>query len=140
VNKDTPHPIIDILPYQKQLLQSQKYGGTMRLGAYSAHIAQGSKVSQLYRAAQQLKNDEELIVAERHRHRYEVNPIFVPALQAKGMKFSGYYQREDGTQLMEYLELPQHPFFIATQAHPEFKSRLGNSNPLFFGFVKACVK
>jgi CTP synthase len=135
---ETSHPIIDILPMQKHLLENKYFGGTMRLGEYEAKLKSGSKVAQLYKGATLIRGDDE-IVSERHRHRYEMNPKFVPALQEKGLVFSGYHDRADGTQLMEYLELPNHPFFVATQAHPEFKSRLGHPNPLFYGFVKACV-
>jgi len=79
-------------------------------------------------------------VLERHRHRYEVNPKFVEELEKKGLIFSGYHLREDGTKLMEYIELPKNSFFVGTQSHPEFKSRLGNPSPLFYGFVKSCMK
>ena len=78
------------------------------------------------------------MIGERHRHRYEVNPTYVPALETAGFVFSGYHLREDNTLLMEYGELSNHPFFVATQAHPEFKSRFGNPNPLFYGFITAC--
>lgn len=134
VNAQTDYPIIDILPMQKELLADQAYGGTMRLGSYTATVKPESKVAQLYAAG------TGSTVAERHRHRYEVNPQFVPILEKQGLSFSGYHERADGTRLMEFLELPEHPFFIATQAHPEFKSRLGNPNPLFAGFVQACIE
>ena len=80
------------------------------------------------------------VVLERHRHRYEVNPEYVSKLEKKGLVFSGYHLRDDNTKLMEYIELPKHKFFLSTQSHPEFKSRLGNPSPLFYGFVKACSK
>lgn len=134
VNAQTDYPIIDILPMQKELLADQAYGGTMRLGSYTATVKPESKVAQLYAASASSQ------VAERHRHRYEVNPQFVPILEKQGLNFSGYHERADGTRLMEFLELSEHPFFIATQAHPEFKSRLGNPNPLFAGFVQACIE
>lgn len=135
VNKETEYPIVDILPTQKQLLAEQSYGGTMRLGSYQATVKKESKVAQLYAR----NGADAQTVSERHRHRYEMNPTYVPVLEQKGLSFSGFYEREDGTKLMEFLELDEHPFFIATQAHPEFKSRLANPNPLFDGFVKACV-
>ncbi len=128
VNANTPYPVIDILPRQKQLLQDKAYGGTMRLGAYSAILKPETHVKKLYK-----KN----VILERHRHRYEVNPLFVEQLTTKGLVFSGYHERSDGTKLMEFVELPIHRFFIATQAHPEFKSRLGSPSPLFYGFVQA---
>ena len=136
VDPHTPYPIIDILPVQKKILAAHRYGGTMRLGAYDAHLKPGTRVHQLYQSEQR----ETKIVYERHRHRYEVNPQFVGQLEQKGLVFSGYHVRSDDTHLMEFVELPSHPFFVATQAHPEFKSRLGNPNPLFAGFVQACIE
>lgn len=135
VNQETEYPIVDILPTQKHLLAEQSYGGTMRLGSYQATIKKESKIAQLYAK----DGHGAQTVSERHRHRYEMNPVYVPVLEEQGLNFSGFYEREDGTKLMEFLELDDHPFFVATQAHPEFKSRLANPNPLFDGFVKACV-
>jgi len=161
-NGKTKFPVIDILPTQKELMEKSDYGGTMRLGAYAAVLKEKSKVWELYKETGRLKEDMEKleklkkdknqafrlgilgknknIVLERHRHRYEVNPEFVSELEKKGLVFSGYHLREDNTKLMEYIELPKHKFFVGTQAHPEFKSRLGNPSPLFYGFVKACGK
>jgi CTP synthase len=129
IDVDTIHPIIDLLPYQEKLLAEKQLGGTMRLGAYTAQLKPGSLVSRLYNGNQ---------ATERHRHRYEMNPLYVDILERNGLSFSGSYEREDGTALMEFLELPHHPFFVATQAHPEFTSRLDSPNPLFAGFVQAC--
>ena len=141
VDGATQYPIIDILPAQKQILAEHAYGGTMRLGAYCATINQSSRVSQLYANVGKGKIvSNQQTISERHRHRYEVNPAYVTILEEKGLSFSGHHERYDGTKLMEFLELPNHPFFIATQAHPEFKSRLGNPSPLFLGFVQACIK
>lgn len=139
VDSKTAYPIVDILPTQKELLAASDYGGTMRLGAYAAQVQGKSMVGKLYQGAVKI-TDDSCVVEERHRHRYEMNPRFVPALEEKGLLFSGYHMREDGTKLMEFLELPKHRFFVATQAHPEFKSRLGDANPLFKGFVDACIK
>lgn len=155
VDQNTPHPIIDVLFAQKQVLAEHRYGGSMRLGAYPAILMKNSIVESLYQQTGRLTEDEskvaqyarehsltfsadDEVILERHRHRYEVNPAYVDQLQEKGLIFSGYYQRPDGTRLMEFIELPGHPYFVATQAHPEFKSRLGNPSPLFFGFVRAC--
>lgn len=132
VDKQALFPVIDILPLQKQLLNEGRYGGTMRLGAFSAVVKKDSMVQRLYQNRRAIIDE---MVHERHRHRYEVNPAYVRQLEQKGLVFSGYHERIDGTRLMEFLEIPQHRFFVATQAHPEFKSRLGNPNPLFFGFV-----
>lgn len=155
VDPHTPHPIIDVLTTQKQVLAEHRYGGSMRLGAYPAVLKESSKVLKLYEETGRLQEDapkvasyarehslpldpQDNVILERHRHRYEVNPAYVAPLQEKGLIFSGYYQRPDGTRLMEFIELPDHPYFVATQAHPEFKSRLGNPHPLFYGFVRAC--
>ena len=162
VNPKTSAPVIDVQPAQKEILEKSMYGGTMRLGAYAAILKDKSKVLKLYEETGRLKEDEKRInellkdksqafrlgilekgkktVLERHRHRYEVNPRFVDSLEKNGMIFSGYYMRGDNTKLMEYIELQNHPYFVGTQSHPEFKSRLGNPSPLFYGFVKACVR
>ncbi len=131
VNPDTSYPVIDLLPIQKQYLQDHNMGGTMRLGAYDASVKAGSVVSQLY--------GNVTCIAERHRHRYEVNPKYVKQLEQAGLIFSGYHERADGTRLMEFVELADHPFFVATQAHPEFKSRFGFANPTYTGFIKAAI-
>ena len=122
---DTPHPVIDILPEQKQVLQK---GGTMRLGQYKAVLKKDSLVCSLYQSNE---------AWERHRHRYEVNPAYHQILEENGMVFSGL--SEDG-KLVEYIELPQLRFFVGTQAHPELKSRMELPSPLFLGFVKACLQ
>lgn len=137
VDPNTAYPVIDILPLQKALLEERYYGGTMRLGAYEATIKQGTRVYNLYDQRNALNGTQS--VSERHRHRYEVNPLYVKQLEKAGFVFSGHHMRADGTILMEFGELPEHPFFVATQAHPEFKSRLGSPNPLFFGFIQACL-
>jgi len=123
-------------------------------------LKNGTKVLDLYKKTgrlaadgkrmEQLKNGEtfrlgiihggEHVVLERHRHRYEVNPEFTGQLEKAGLVFSGFHQRLDGTRLMEYIELPSHRFFVGTQAHPEFKSRIDDPSPLFLGFIEACLK
>ncbi|HLD18838.1 MAG TPA: CTP synthase [Candidatus Nanoarchaeia archaeon] len=162
VNPKTSAPVIDVQPSQKEILEKHMFGGTMRLGAYAAILKEKTKVLKLYEEVGRVKEDEKRIselekdksqyfrlgiiekgkkiVLERHRHRYEVNPKFVDLLEKNGMVFSGYYNRADKTKLMEYIELPKLDFFCGTQAHPEFKSRLGNPSPLFYGFVRACGK
>lgn len=126
---DTPNPVIDILPEQKEILRESRYGASMRLGAYPAVLKPGTLVYRLYGNAP--------VVYERHRHRYEVNPKYHETLQEHGMVFSGV--SPDG-RLVEFIELKDHPFFVATQAHPEFKSRPLKPAPLFKGFVEACIK
>ena len=123
----TKHPVICILPEQNL----EKLGGTMRLGSYPAKLKPDTLVWRLYK--------KQTIIHERHRHRYEVNPEYVQLLENRGLIFSG--TSPDGI-LMEFLELPQkeHPFFIATQSHPEFKSRPMQPAPLFFGLIKTALK
>ncbi len=103
-------------------------GGTMRLGAYEAHLTEGSRVAEIYGTTR---------ISERHRHRYEVNPAYVERLEAEGMRFSG--MSPDGT-LPEIIEIPDHPWFIGVQYHPELKSKPFEPHPLFTSFVKAAVE
>lgn len=126
IDPNTHHPVIDILPEQRNVT---KKGGTMRLGAYPAHLVPGTIVHSLY-------NKD--VVYERHRHRYEVNPEYHQILREKGLIFSG--MSPDG-RLVEFIELPKkiHQYFVATQAHPELKSRFEKPAPLFYGLVKACI-
>jgi CTP synthase len=130
VNPKSSHLVIDVMPDQKTNLADSKYGGTMRLGAYKAELKKGSIVHGAYGAD---------VISERHRHRYEVNPLFVPDIEKAGMVFSG--KSPDG-RLVEFAELPKkvHPFFVGTQAHPELKARPLHPHPLFTAFVDACLK
>jgi len=121
VNPDTPYPVVTLLDDQKKVTQ---FGGTMRLGAQRILIKKGTLAYKLYNAE---------TVFERHRHRYEVNPSYVDELERNGMVVSGV--SDNG--LVEIIELRDHPFFVATQAHPEFKSRPLRPAPLFLGFLKA---
>lgn len=132
VDKTTEYPVIDLLPMQQKYLEDHNLGGSMRLGAYSAYLKRHTKVFALYQGQSQ--------VFERHRHRYEVNPDYINRLEQGGLIFSGYHERSDGTRLMEYIELADHPFFVGAQAHPEFKSRFGFAHPIFTGFVQACIE
>ncbi|OGI12310.1 CTP synthase [Candidatus Micrarchaeota archaeon RBG_16_36_9] len=127
-NYNTKCPVIDFIPEQINIVKQSKYGGTMRLGAYPAILKEDSQVRKLY---------GEDKVFERHRHRYEVNPEWVEILGKNGLIFSG--KSPDGV-LMEFMELKDHPFFIATQSHPELKSRPLNPSPLFVGLVKASIE
>lgn len=130
INRDTKNPVIDIMPEQKKNLEDRNYGATMRLGAYEARLSKDSIARKAYG-----KRD----ISERHRHRWEVNPEYVEMIEKGGMIFSG--KSADG-RLMEVVELPKnkHPFFLATQFHPEFKSTPLSSHPLFFEFIKEVKK
>ncbi len=120
------YPVIDLMPDQEDVTDK---GGTMRLGIYPCKLVAGSLARKLY--------DGEEIVYERHRHRYEVNNAFRQDMADKGLIISG--TSPDG-RLVEMVELSDHPFFIATQAHPEFKSRPTRPHPLFRGFMEAVIK
>ena len=120
----TPHPVIDLLPEQRQ--QDLK-GGTMRLGAYSCLLEPGSRARQAYGAAE---------VFERHRHRYEFNNSYREIFKKSGMRISGVHQARD---LVEVLELPDHPWFLAVQYHPELRSRPARPHPLFRAFIQAAL-
>jgi CTP synthase len=127
VAKDAPHPVIDVMPDQVEKLTKQDYGGTMRLGTYPARLAEGTIAREAYGA------DE---VNERHRHRYEVNPTYIAALEGAGLVFSG---KSPSGVLMEIAELPKeaHPFFLGAQFHPELLSRPLSPHPLFLAFLAA---
>jgi CTP synthase len=114
----TPHPVIDLLPEQEDL---DDMGGTMRLGTHVTEIKERTLAADLY---------DDTTCQERHRHRYEVNPEYIDDLESSGLVFSGTSGRR-----MEILELPEHPYFLGTQFHPEFRSRPTRASPPFVGFV-----
>ena len=123
IDEETPHPVIDILPEQKQI---DDMGGTMRLGAHETRIEAGSLAADIYNAES---------CTERHRHRYEVNPEYIERLESENLRFSGRAGRR-----MEILELDDHPFFLGTQFHPEFRSRPDRASPPFVGFLDAVIE
>jgi CTP synthase len=122
---ETPYPVIDLLPEQKEVAD---LGGTMRLGADPIKLHDGSKVREAY---------GEAVVYERHRHRYEVNNLLRKRLQSAGLRISGTSPDE---RLVEVIELDDHPFFVASQFHPEFKSRPERPAPLFGSFIAAALQ
>ncbi|MFA5925360.1 MAG: CTP synthase [Parcubacteria group bacterium] len=129
INRETKFPVIDIMPEQKKNLADKNYGASMRLGAYPAKIKKSTIAYEAY------KN---VSVSERHRHRWEVNPEYIERIEEKGLVFSGV---SPNGRLMEIAELPkdQHPFFLGTQFHPEFKSSPLKPHPLFCRFVKSAI-
>ncbi|MEI6281054.1 MAG: gamma-glutamyl-gamma-aminobutyrate hydrolase family protein, partial [bacterium] len=129
VNPSSKNIVIDVMESQKENLKNNLYGGSMRLGAYKAILKDGTIARASY---------GEKEVLERHRHRYEVNPMFVPDLEKAGLIFSG--KSPDG-DLMEIAELQKkvHPFFLGTQFHPEFIAHPLHPHPLFTAFIKACI-
>ena len=125
IDEETPHPVIDLMPEQKGI---EELGGTMRLGLYSCVLQEGSKVRELY---------GESIIHERHRHRYEINNAYRDVLSRHGMLLSGVSPDD---RFVEIVELPDHPWFIGCQFHPELKSRPNRPHPLFQGFIKAALE
>lgn len=128
VDDETKHPVIHIMPDQEKKLLVRDYGASMRLGSWDCVLRKGSQAESLYKQRR---------IAERHRHRYEVNNKYRSVLEKAGLVFSG--TSPDG-KLAEIIELPGHPFFMGSQFHPEYKSRPLRPHPLFFGFMKAVAK
>jgi CTP synthase len=124
MDPETPYPVIDLLPEQKEV---EDLGGTMRLGAQAVEVAAGTRAREAY---------GEPVIHERHRHRYEVNNHYRPRLVEGGLAVSGTFQEG---RLVEIVELPDHPWFVASQFHPEFKSRPTRPAPLFRDFVGAAL-
>jgi CTP synthase len=124
MDPETPHAVIDLLPEQKGV---EDLGGTMRLGAQAIEVTEGSRARELY---------GEAVIFERHRHRYEVNNHYREQLVDAGLVVSGTFEQG---RLVEIIELPDHPWFVASQFHPEFKSRPTRPAPLFRGFVGAAL-
>ncbi|MFQ6107175.1 MAG: glutamine hydrolyzing CTP synthase [Thermoplasmata archaeon] len=124
-NHDTPYPVVDLLPEQKDVTEK---GATMRLGAHEVMIKDCSRAEKLYGARK---------IEERHRHRYEINPDFIPKIEREGLEYTG---RSKDERRMEIAEFADHPYFIASQFHPEFKSRPLRPSPLHCGLVKAALE
>ena len=121
----SPYPVIDLMPEQRDVMQ---LGGTMRLGQYPCVLNERSKAYSVYR---------ESLIHERHRHRYEVNNDYRDALARSGMLISG---TSPDNRIVEMIELPDHPWFVGCQFHPELKSRPNRPHPLFAGFVRASLQ
>ena len=135
-DEHTTHPVIDLMEEQRGITQK---GGTMRLGAYPCVIKRGTLADKLYNSVSFVAKNGTLTISERHRHRYELayDSEACERLEAAGLKVSGL--SPDG-KLVEIVELPSHPYFIAGQFHPEFKSRPTAPHPLFLGLVAAALK
>jgi CTP synthase len=126
VDPETPHPVIHVMPDQAEIIRQKRYGGSIRVGAYPCKTAEGSTLRRAYGAE---------LVSERHRHRYEFNNDYRDRYESAGFCFAGLSPSGD---LVEAIELPDHPFFVGVQYHPEYKSRFEAPHPLFAAFVAAC--
>ena len=135
-DQDTKHPVIHMIENQKELMERRSYGGTMRLGAWDAKVKEGTRAYEVYEKAGQFINNKPGLTSERHRHRYEFNNKFAKEIEAAGLIISA---RSVVENLVEIIELPKkdHPFFMGTQGHPEYKSRPQSPHPLFVEFLKA---
>ena len=122
---ESPHPVVALLPEQRSV---KEMGATMRLGAQPVLIEEGSVAERIYSSH---------LVHERHRHRYEINPDYIEQFERAGLHFSG---KSEDARRMEIFELRGHPFFVASQFHPEFKSRPEAPAPLYLAFVKAALE
>ncbi len=128
----TPHPVIHIMPGQKELIEKKGYGGTIRLGGWPCKIVKGTRLARAY----EKKFGGKTVVSERHRHRYEFNNKYREKLEKAGLKVCG--ASPDG-KIVEAVEITDHPFFIGTQFHPEYISRPLDPHPLFVEFIKVCL-
>ncbi|MCX6720435.1 MAG: CTP synthase [Candidatus Staskawiczbacteria bacterium] len=128
IDRKTKNPVIDLMPEQKILIEEKRYGGSMRLGAYPCKLIKGTNAFKAYGQEN---------ISERHRHRFEFNNNYREVLSSKGLIISGINADRD---LVEIVEIKDHPFFVGTQFHPEFKSRPLKPHPLFKEFIKAAIK
>lgn len=147
-DKNAKNPVIDVMEEQKKMLQKKHYGGTMRLGAYDCEIQPKTISYRVYRSWARNPNSRAnltmehsksgcYVISERHRHRYEVNNNYRKILREKGLILAGINPKKD---LVEIIEIKNHPFFVATQFHPEFKSRPLSPHPLFREFIRIAIK
>ncbi len=136
-DQNTPDPVIHFIPGQHDIVNQKLYGGTMRLGKCDAIVKKGSYVAKIYKKFGVDLEKTSFVVSERHRHRYEFNDSYADAVQKGGLVIAGRSKQEG---LVEFVELPlsQHPFYVATQGHPEYKSRPLSPHPIFLGFIEAC--
>lgn len=136
-NKKTKHPVIHLIPSQKELMARRAYGGTMRLGGWQAKVKKGTRAFELYDKYDEFIDKSKGLTSERHRHRYEFNDEFTKDFEKAGLVISA---RSVVENLVEIIELPnnKHPFYFGTQGHPEYKSRPLKPHPAFLGFIQAC--
>lgn len=135
----TKHPVIQLMPAQKEFMNHRAYGGTMRLGTWKARVKKDTIAWEAYEKYGGFINKETGLASERHRHRYEFNNTYIEAFEKKGLNISARSAIED---LVEIIELPRetHPFYLGTQGHPEYKSRPLKPHPIFLQFIETCIE
>lgn len=136
-NPNTAHPVVYLIPAQKEIMERRAYGGTMRLGGWDAVVKKGTTAWKLYDKFNCFIDKSKGLTSERHRHRYEFNNVYAPDFEKNGLIISA---RSVNENLVEIIEIPSHPFYIATQGHPEYKSRPLSPHPIFIGLIEACGK
>lgn len=137
-DKNTAHPVINLMPAQEEFMRRRAYGGTMRLGAWNARVKQGTIAWNAYKMHGGFINSKTCLTSERHRHRYEFNDRYVKDFEQHGLVICA---RSTVENLVEIIELPRshHPFYLGTQGHPEYKSRPLKPHPIFIEFIGACI-
>ncbi|MFH1827517.1 MAG: CTP synthase (glutamine hydrolyzing) [bacterium] len=137
-NKNTKNPVIHLIPSQKKHMSKRAYGGTMRLGGWTAKVVKNTEICSIYKKYKAFIDPIKSIISERHRHRYEFNNKYMSLFEKSGLVISAISTSEG---LVEIIELPKkvHPFYIATQGHPEYKSKPNKPHPIFIEFIKSCL-
>ena len=138
-NKNTPYPVIHLMPAQEKYMTKRAYGGTMRLGAWTAKVKKDTLAYDIYEKHGWFINEKESLISERHRHRYEFNNKYIKDFEKKGLIISALSTSEG---LVEIIELPKtvHPFYLGIQGHPEYKSRPLKPHPIFLEFLSSCCE
>lgn len=138
-NSRTKHPVIDLIPKQKDFMKRRSYGGTMRLGAWKAKVKPGTKAFEIYSEHNSFEDKKNNTISERHRHRYEFNKKYEEDFAKNGLKISAKSILENLVEIVE-LDSKIHPFYFGIQGHPEYKSRPQKPHPIFVEFLKSCIK
>lgn len=138
-DEKSKHPVISVIPKQKDLMERRAYGGTMRLGKWDAKVKKDSRAYEIYKKYDGFLDEKEALTSERHRHRYEFNNDYAEKFEKAGLVISA---RSIVENLVEIIELPKkdHVFYMGTQGHPEYKSRPLKPHPIFLAFMEACMK